>query len=78
MSMLPWECCRRLSMRTRKRLRGSAQLTAAHNGLAVAYMQMRDYKEAAREFETALKLNPNNRRTRQMLAYCRRMNPETK
>lgn len=54
------------------------KLFEAHNGLAIAYMQMKDYKEAAREFETALKLNPHDHRARQMLVYCRRMDPENK
>lgn len=54
------------------------KLTAAHHGLAFAYMQRKNHKEAARQFEATLKLNPQNVMARPMLDYCRRMNAENK
>ena len=62
----------------KKALKRKPKLAAAHNGLGLACMQIKKYKEAEQHFETMLRLNPYDTMARQMLAYCRRMNPEKK
>ena len=46
--------------RWKKAVQSNPDSSAAHNNLAVAYEIKRNWDEAKKEYETALKLSPNN------------------